>query len=123
MTKVNQKKSKPSSRSTVTPHFTVSYTNIRGLQKNLPEVEAFIEETKPDFLSLCETGSGISGDIFHLPGYLPVITKEDHLNRHGHGLAVFIKDGFPCGRVSSYEDPELPCIRDFHEKIRLTIIY
>ena len=113
MTKVNQKKSKPSSRSPETPHFTVSYTNIRGLRSNSPEVEAFIEETKPDFLSLSETGSGISGDAFHLPGYLPIITKEDHLNRHGHGLAVFIKDGFPCGRVSAYEDPELPfmCFR------------
>ena len=56
MTKVNQKKSKPSSRSPETPHFTVSYTNIKGLRSNLPEVEAFIEETKPDILSLSETG-------------------------------------------------------------------
>ena len=95
--------------------FKISYTNIRGLRSNFPEVAAHVEEARPDFFSLCETnlGSEVCCDDLHLPGYSPIITKDDRLGRQGHGLAVFIKDGLPCGRVAAYEDPELPflCFR------------
>ena len=87
--------------------FKISYTNIRGLRSNFPEVAAHVEEARPDFFSLCETnlGSEVCCDDLHLPGYSPIITKDDRLGRQGHGLAVFIKDGLPCGRVAAYENP------------------
>ena len=97
----------------VSPYFTISYTNIRGLRRNMPEVAAHLMEIKPDFMAISETGSCIPREEFQIQGYSDLISKADPLNRHGHGLGVYIKDGIPCGRVTAYEDPDLPfmCIR------------
>ena len=104
---------KPTKKSNVSPYFTISYTNIRGLRRNLPEVAAHLMEIKPDFMAISETGSCIPREEFQIQGYSDLISKADPLNRHGHGLGVYIKDGIPCGRVTAYEDPDLPfmCFR------------
>ena len=104
---------KPTKKSNVSPYFTISYTNIRGLRRNMPEVAAHLMEIKPDFMAISETGSCIPREEFQIQGYSDLISKADPLNRHGHGLGVYIKDGIPCGRVTAYEDPDLPfmCFR------------
>ena len=96
------------------PLFTIAYTNIRGLRSNWPAVEEFAR-TNPSLLALSETGldHSIPEQEFSLPGYSPLISKPDHLLRHGHGLGVYIREGFPCGRDISYEVPNSPfmCFR------------
>ena len=93
----------------------VCYTNIRGLRTNFTSVKAFAMNTSPHLISLSETGldPSISNREFDIPGYHPLITKHDPLNRHGHGLGVYVKEGFPCGRDTSHEDADSPymCFR------------
>ena len=112
--RTKKKKAKPTSqKSNVNPSFTMTYTNIRGLHSNLPELQTYLQQEVPDFMFLCETGhlddTGLSQ--FKIDGYNDPIKKDDR--RHGHGLAVYIKDGFPCSRATSFEDPSLPfmCFR------------
>ena len=97
------------------PYFTISYSNIRGLRKNMPDVEAFAMTNSPSVMALCETGldGSISEQDFTIPGYCPLITKPDHQHRKGHGLGVYIKEGFPCGRDLRYEVTDSPymCFR------------
>ena len=93
----------------------ICYTNIRGLRTNFPSVKAFAIKESPHFLALSETGlnPSISNTEFNIPGYCPLITKHDPLKRHGHGLGVYVKEGFPCGRDTSHEDVDSPymCFR------------
>ena len=53
------------------PYFTISYSNIRGLRKNMPDVEAFAMTNSPSVMALCETGldGSISEQDFTIPGY------------------------------------------------------
>ena len=39
----------------VNPYYTISYTNIRGLSGNKPDVATHLQQVKPDFMSICET--------------------------------------------------------------------
>ena len=71
--KRNQRKPRPT-KSKVDPYFTISYTNIRGLEKHLPEVKIHLQDAKPDFFSMCETGSAPHPVI---PGYSPPEAKDD----------------------------------------------
>ena len=91
----------------------MSYTNIRGLQSNLPELQSHIQQVKPDFMFVCETGhlDDMRLASVKVDGYNDPIKKDD--SRHGHGLAVYVKNGFPCSRAASFEDPLLPymCFR------------
>ena len=93
----------------------ICYTNIRGLRTNFPSVKAFAMNTSPHFIALSETGldQSISNREFDIPGYCPLISKYDPLNRQGHGLGVYVKEGFPCGRDTSHEDANSPfmCFR------------
>ena len=93
----------------------ICYSNIRGLRTNLTSLKAFAINANPDFISLSETGlnPSIQNREFDIPGYHPLITKHDPQNRHGHGLGVYVKEGFPCGRDASYEDADSPfmCFR------------
>ena len=63
--------------------FNISYTNIRGVRSKFPKVAAHINEARPDFFSLCETnlGSEVCCNDLLLPGYSPIITKDDRLGR------------------------------------------
>ena len=73
----------------------LSFTNIRGLHSNFVDCESFLESNSPDILALCETnldGSIYSGN-FSVTGYLPLIRKDS--STHMHGLAVYVKEGFP----------------------------
>ena len=66
-------------------------------------------------MALCETNldDSISEREFDVPGYSTLITKHDHLNRHLHGLGVYIKDGLPCARDISLDELNSPymCFR------------
>ena len=61
--------------------------------------------------------SGLTPSIptkeFNIPGFSALTTKHDPQGRHGHGICAYIKEGFPCGRDTSKEDPDLPfmCFR------------
>ena len=111
-----KKQPKPrSSKKTVSPYFSICYTNIRGLLSNFSEVQAHLDTEKPDLFTVSESGLDhlIQDHSSHvpIPGYSKIHTKGDP--RKGHGLAAYIKDGFPCGRVSVFEDPNAPfmCFR------------
>ena len=107
-----RKKAKPKHVNTkVNTSYTISYTNIRGLQSNFPELQSHILQTKPDVLFVCETGHLNDLGSLRVDGYNDPTKKDD--SRHGHGLAIYIKNDFPCSRASSYEDPSLPymCFR------------
>ena len=107
-----RKKAKPKNVKTkVNPSYTISYTNIRGLQSNFPELQSHILQTKPDVMFVCETRHLDDLGSLRVDGYGDPIKKDD--SRQGHGLAAYIKNDFPCSRASSYEDPSLPymCFR------------
>ena len=98
------------------PHpINLSYTNVRGLRTNFSSIQSFLHVNSPDLLALCETNldDSISDREFDVPGYSTLITKHDHLNRHLHGLGVYIKDGLPCARDISHEELNSPymCFR------------
>ena len=107
MCKSKSSKSKPISNRA---NIHISFTNIRGLSSNFTSVEEYMLEASPHILALCETGldpNDATGDL-SIPGYSPIIAKYDPLNRHGHGLSVYVKEGFPCGRDLSREDANSP---------------
>ena len=88
---------------TTRPFYSVSYTNIRGLRGNLPEVATHALEEKPDLFFMSETLVKTSGkleknDLPSLAGY-----SDPHVKQHGHGLAAYVKEGFPCSRFEKYE--------------------
>ena len=72
-----------------------SFTNIRGLRLNFVDCESFLESNSPDILALCETNldDSIDSGKFSVTGYLPLIRKDS--STHMHGLAVYVKEGFP----------------------------
>ena len=112
MTKSKSSKSKPISNRA---NIDIAFTNIRGLSSNFESVEEYVLNASPHMLALCETGldsNDMTGHLY-IPGYSPIIAKHDHLNRHGHGLGVYVKEGFPCGRDLSHEDANSPymCFR------------
>ena len=115
----NKKKNayKPSkTKPKVNPFYKISYTNIRGLSSNKPDVAAHLQEERPDFMSICETYDLSDADVekdFKFDGYNCPIKKDDHMGRHTHGLLVYVKEGFPCSRDTTLEDPYLPymCFR------------
>ena len=105
---------------TTRPFYSVSYTNIRGLRGNLPEVATHALEEKPDLFFMSETLVKTSGkleepqnevnknDLPSLDGY-----SDPHVKQQGHGLAAYIKEGFPCSRFAKYELADAPymCFR------------
>ena len=105
---------------TTCPFYSVSYTNIRGLRGNLPEVATHALEEKPDLFFMSETLVKTSGkleepqievnknDLPSLVGY-----SDPHVKQQGHGLAAYVKEGFPCSRFAKYEHADAPymCFR------------
>lgn len=73
-------------------------------------VELHLQQSKPDFLFLSKKKVSIPLQKLTIQGYLPIITKQDHLNRHGDGLGAYIKCGFPCGRDTKAEDTDHLCV-------------
>ena len=81
----------------------LGFTNIRGLCSNFVKCESFLESNSPDMLALRETNldDSIDSGNFSVRGYLPVIWKD--CITHMHGLAVYVKEGFPFARDLSLE--------------------
>ena len=81
----------------------LSFTNIRGLRSNFVDCESFLESNSPDILALCEANldDSIDSDNFTVRGYLPLIRKDS--STHMHGLAIYVKEGFPFARNLSLE--------------------
>ena len=78
--------------------------NAYYICSNLLEWKSFLESNSPNILALCETHLVESTDSgnFSVRGYLPLIQKDSIT--HMHGLAVYVKDGFPFARDSSLEN-------------------
>ena len=90
----NSKNAKPDS---IRAKSDICYTNIRrGLRTNFTSVKAFAMHASPQFISLSETGldPSISNREFDIPGFHPLITKNDSVNSHGHGRGVMLKKVF-----------------------------
>ena len=100
----NRKYRKPSKTKTNgNPDFTIAFANIRGF-KNLPEVHSYMILHKPDIIAISESGSPDSNDPApNMPGYSEPDLKPDPQKRGCHGLLVYIKEGFPAGRVTRFE--------------------
>lgn len=93
----------------VNTNFSISFTKIRGLWSNYLEVEVHLHEVKPNLLFLTKTGLNQSTPIqdYTTLSYSPLLTKDDHLNKHSHGFGAYIKHGFPCDRdPPPNEDPD-----------------
>ena len=106
--KINSVRSNHQNRANTS--FNIAYTNIRGLRSKFHQVESFLSNrNSPDMFCLCETNLDPSfpDTDFNIPGYSTLITKHDTLGRHMHGLGVYIKQGIPCARDKTYEDPSL----------------
>ena len=82
----------------------LSFTNILSLCSNFVECESFLESNSPDIHALCETNldDSIDSGNFSVRDYLPLIRKDSVT--HMHGLAVYVKKGFPFGRDLSLEN-------------------
>ena len=82
----------------------LSFRNIRHLRLNFADCESFLESNSPDILALCETNldDSIDSGNFSVRGYLPLIWKDS--STHIHGLAVYVKEGFPFARDLSLEN-------------------
>ena len=110
----NRKNRKPSKTKTNgASDFTIAFANIRGF-RNLPEVHAHMVLYKPDIIAISESGSPESSDpSLAMPGYSKPELKADPLKRGCHGLMVYIKGGFPAGRVKRFEVDDAPfmCFR------------
>ena len=85
------------------PPLTVYYINVRGLRRNVSDLEAFMLEYNPDIFALCETNlhDDIQDSDFQLPSYLPIHRKEAG---HMHGLGVYVKSNLPIARETILED-------------------
>lgn len=57
------------------------------------------------FISKTEINDSIPIQDITTSGYSPLLTKEQPLNRYGHGLGAYITDRFPYGRDTKKEDP------------------
>ena len=77
------------------------FTNICHLRSNFVDGESFLESNSPDILALCETNldDSIASGNFSVTDYLPLIRKGS--TTHMHGLAVYVKEGFPFARELS----------------------
>ena len=76
----------------------LGFMNIQGLCSNFVDCGSFLESNYSDILALCKTNlddSTNSGNFF-VRGYLPLIRKDS--TTHMHGLAVYVKEGFPFAR-------------------------
>ena len=71
---------------------------------NFVDCESFLKSNSPDILALCEAnldGSIDSGN-FSVRGYLPLV--QGNASTHMHGVAVYVKEGFPFARDLSLEN-------------------
>ena len=82
----------------------LSFMNIQGLRSNFVDCESFLESNSPDILALCETNldDSVGSGNFSVRGYLPLIQKDS--GTHMHGLAVYVKEGFPFAPDLSLEN-------------------
>ena len=78
--------------------------NIAGLHSNSVECESFLEWNSPDILALRETNldDAIDSGNFSVRGCLPLIQKDSIT--YMHGLAVYVKIGFPFAQDLSLEN-------------------
>ena len=76
----------------------LNFANIRGLRWNFVECKSFLESNSPDIFALCETNLDDLIDFgnFSVRDYLFIIRKDS--SSHVHGLAVYVKEGFPFAR-------------------------
>ena len=79
----------------------LSFSNIRGLRGNLPQVEAFLLSRKPSILALSESRldtSVLSSDV-SVPNYL--LHRFD--SAPSHGLVVYFHDSLAITRLEALE--------------------
>ena len=82
----------------------LSFMNMQGPCSNFVDCESFLESSSPDILALCETNldDPIDSSDFSVRGYLLLIWKDS--STHKHGLAVYVKKGFPSAQDLSLEN-------------------
>ena len=84
----------------------VNFTNIWGLRLNFVQCESFLESKSSVILVLCETNldDSIYSRYFSVRGYFCLIRKNSL--SHVHGLALYVKEGYPFARNLSLENSQ-----------------
>ena len=74
-----------------TTNLTIAHHNTRGLKNHTTDLIAFLQDTKPDIMTLNETFLRTPDKMF-FPGYQPM-ARADRPNRHGGGVAILVRNG------------------------------
>ncbi len=85
---------------------TVSHMNVQSILPSLDEIKLWLKENPYDIFTLSETwlDSSVNDSEIHIPGY--VIERADR-NRHGGGVAVYIKNDIDYKRRSDIEHEDI----------------
>ena len=70
--------SKPSNPTISSKPLHLSYTNIRGLRKNLAAAQGFLANSSPDIIAISESKLTplVADSDLNAPDYLPIISKN-----------------------------------------------
>ena len=105
--------SKPSNSNISSKPLRFSYTNIRGLRKNLTAAQGFLANSSPDILAISESKltTLVADSDLNAPGYRSIIRKDAPNDKHG--LAIYVKSSLPISRQPDFEDQSQPfmCFR------------
>ncbi len=84
----------------------VSHLNVQSILPSLDEIKLWLKENPYDIFTLSETwlDSSVDDSEIHIPGY--VIERADR-NRHGGGVAVYIKNDIQYERRSDVEHNDI----------------
>ena len=81
MSKKKNNAYKPSqTKPKVNPYYTISYTNIRGLSGNKPDVATYLQQVRPDFMSILDSFEISGKKQYKFYGY-------DHMGRYSEKLS------------------------------------
>ena len=71
----------------------ITFLNIDSLYKHIDELRIFSEQHSPHIICLNETklSKEISDELLHMDGFRSIVRKDR--NRHGEGVAVYVKNG------------------------------
>ena len=96
--------SKPSKSNISSKPLHLSYTNIRGLRKNLAAAQGFLANSSPDLLAISESKLTllVTDEDLNVPDCLPIIRKDAPNDKHG--LAIYVKSLLPISRQLDFEE-------------------
>jgi Endonuclease-reverse transcriptase len=108
------------------------YSNVQSLPGKLNEIEAVLQDLKPDIVLLCETwcNTNLTNAMLNIEGYNFQndlrMDRTDTANGIGGGLAVYTKTGLevlPCDTPVEFNQHVKFSIKSGSEKVNVYLIY